>query len=291
MNDSEVNNIKNISIPEDVQKKILEECKKYKLETCYNDDDIMYIEKYFFTDLIDAKKIIIYLLGTLNNDTIMLNDNLDLFCDDTDIIDFSIGSLLKYNQHDRNNYLCLNCYNCEDCTRCNRCHLIRNCSNCSLCNSCQDCEECSNCHTCTQCTVCNNSSFCYDCIHCKNCAKCDKCTRCSACNNCSCCNKCINCEGCCKSKECNSCGVRNGIKMCMNCRKCVNCKTDCKNCIECTNCNNCTNCIDCINCTDCKSCDHMIDEVGVDKLNEETSEKSSEELIKWLYNLNASLCK
>ena len=59
-----VNNIPNISIPEDVQKNILEECKKYKLETKFSDDDIMYIGKNFFTDLIDTKKIVIYLLGS-----------------------------------------------------------------------------------------------------------------------------------------------------------------------------------------------------------------------------------
>lgn len=255
--DRVLNNARNIFIPDDVQINILRECKKYKLETCYDDDDIMYIGKYFFIDLIDAKKIIIYLLGTLNNDIIVLNENIDLLYDDKDLEDFSIGSLLKYNQHNRNNYLCLNCYMCEGCTRCNRCLFTKDCSNSSLCYGCMDCKECSNCHTCTYCTTCKY---------------------------CTGCNKCINCEECCDSEECNSCGMMNGMTMCLNCRRCVNCKTYCKNCIECTNCNNCTNCTCCNNCTDCTSCtgciectncdnyDHMIYKSGSKNVNQSDEE-------------------
>lgn len=42
-----LNNARNISIPEDIQMKIFRECEKYKLETEFSDDDIMYIGKNF----------------------------------------------------------------------------------------------------------------------------------------------------------------------------------------------------------------------------------------------------
>lgn len=222
-----VNNIKNISIPEDVQNRILEECKKYKLKTCYNDNDIMYIGKNFFTDLIDTRNIVIYLLGRLENDTITLAGPIDLLYDEKDLDDFSIGSMLKYNQEGRRNYLCLNCYDCEGCTRCNRCFSLKCCNNCSLCYACIECNECSNCHICTRCDTCK---YCTDCL------------------------RCLNCYG----EECDSCEMMNGMKMCSGCIKCINCKKCCKTCIECDNCSSCTGCIGCINCTDCTNCTSCI---------------------------------
>lgn len=240
-----LNNARNISIPEDIQMKILKECEKYKLETGFSDDDIMYIGKNFFTDLIDIKKIVIYLLGTLNNDTIMLNCIIDLLYDDKEVVDFSIGSLLKYNQENRRNHLCLNCYMCEDCIRCNRCIFSKDCSDSSLCYGCINCKNCSDCHTCTQCTACKNCTGCDDCINCE---------------------ECINYEECCYTKGYRTCLI-NGMTKCCDFKKCVNCKTNCNNCIECTNCNNCTDCIGCINCTDCDNCDHIINKVGSKNVN------------------------
>lgn len=127
----------------------------------------------------------------MNNDTIVLNCMIDLLYDDKEIVDFSIGSLLKYNKENRRNHLCLNCYMCEDCIRCNRCIFSKDCSDSSLCYGCINCKNCSDCHTCTQCTTC------------KNCTGCDEC---------------INYEDCCYTKGYRLC-LMNGMMKCCNCKK------------------------------------------------------------------------
>ena len=169
------------NIPGDICKKILNECEKYQFSDRnklrnYNIFRKVFImvwydhQYYYHNEKLNAvKKIIIYLFGTLNEETntICLNEPIDAIIPE-EVNDYSLGSFRKYNHPGKNNNkFCINCINCENCIGCIDCTNCRKCKKCRCvyeCEECQWCEGCKNCEKCFKCTFCNDCELCRNCV-------------------------------------------------------------------------------------------------------------------------------
>lgn len=211
-------------ISEDICNKIIEECEKYKFCDINNlgnyeafCKNIYYDDPNDYRRLICIKKIILYLFGTLNDDTITLEEDIDAIIPEG-IDDYSLGSFKKFNHPGKNNNkFCINCINCRNCTGC------IDCTGCRKCKNCQSCKKCTNCIRCV------------DCDKCKSCCKCDSCKECELCEECEYCDNCESCNECMNVGDCFEC---EWLTMC----------SDCSHCYGCQHCYNCEYCNDCLGC-------------------------------------------
>ncbi|MBR2022797.1 MAG: hypothetical protein IJ997_03810 [Mycoplasmataceae bacterium] len=188
-------------ISEDICNKIIEECEKYKfhdvnnLSNYYIFENVIYIDDHNkYRRLITIKKIIMYLFGTLEGDTITLDESIDAIIPE-DIDDYSLGSFKKFNQPNKNNNIfCINCVDCKNCTGCIDCIGCKRCKNCQLCKKCIACNKCEYCDKCKLCVECEASKYCYGCEWVTLCSNCLECNNCQHCNNCEYCDDCLGCD-------------------------------------------------------------------------------------------------
>lgn len=185
----------------DICKGIIEKCEKYKFQDFNNLSNyevfghVLYFdERTQITKLIKIKKIIMYLFGTLEGDTITLDGPIDAIIPE-EIDDYSLGSFKKFNHPGKNNNkFCINCVNCKNCTGCLDCTGCRKCKNCQLCKKCTACSNCERCEKCKSCNECGTSKDCVDCEWLTLCSDCSNCYDCQHCNSCEYCNDCLGCD-------------------------------------------------------------------------------------------------
>ena len=175
-----------------------------KRQQFLDENSISNLEDFIRANGIDeddtAKKICMYLFGTLKDNTITVDEKIDAIFPEKMPCYFSIGSFKMFNKDVRNNDLCFNCYECDNCTQCIEC---KKCVDCDFCVECYDCAFCTNCRNCRNCDLCYDCDDCSrKCLSCKNCCECKNCEECRNCDNCEDCAQCVDC---CKCRDCFAC--------------------------------------------------------------------------------------
>lgn len=169
-------------------------------------------------------RFIVYLFGTVNKNTIKL-DNLNITTSDIPK-NFTVtaGCLSKYNVPSTNKY-CIDCVDCSECSYCVGCY------NCNKCEFCKDCAYSIGSVECVKCRQSIENALCNNCTNCNNCVECNFCDECSECTLCENCNECKDCYSCTDLLSCKSCERSKQLKNC-------NHLEECSYCIDCNNVNN-----------------------------------------------------